>query len=232
MIFRLGLFYFAAILFIVSGCQTDTPQRQVKSEKKVFARYYVKYSQNDRLYKAYASFSLGDSSINAIATEMAAVSFQGGNMEQKTQPRNDLSYVTERSGEYQPNLKFKYTDSEEKKHPLDLSFKSINSFLIKNKSISQSKGLTLVWDGSALEQEESLLLLFSDQENKAASTTIKGPSRTTEVNIPGNFLKELKPGKGNLFLVRKKKGEKKEGLIHYQYDLEYYTSPLEIEISK
>lgn len=225
--FQLLWSIFFSLIFYT--CQPVSSSKE-PTKKKVFARYYVKYSQNDQTYKAEASFLTGDSTVNALATEMESVSFQGGIMKQRTQPRNDLSYIAERSGKFSAQLKFKYTDQSESKH-LDLSFNPIHSFLIKDKMVSKSKGLTLVWDGGALEEGESLLLLFSDQTNKAASTTLKGPSRKSEILLPGNFLKDLQPGKGNLFLVRKQSGEINDDLTNYKYLLEYYTSPLAIKIS-
>ena len=224
-----ALYGFLGLALVLFACQTNV--QKTEKEKMVFINYYSRYLQNDRLFRAEADFFIGDSIQNAQAVEMAAVSFQGGSMELKSLPNRASRYKTERRGNFQSHLQFKYEDSQGKDHTTDFQLDPIESFLFKG-DISQSKGFTLVWKGLPLAAGESLLLLFADQTNKAGSTEIKGPTSRSESHFSGDFLKDLETGSGVLLIVRSKKGVKKEALQIINYELSYYSAPQDINIDK
>ena len=90
--------------------------------------------------------------------------------------------------------------------------------------------MTLVAQGSQLEQGESLVLLFSDQDNQASSITINGPSTSIEHFIPGKNLINLNLGKGQLYLVKKRqKSSIKDNFISVSA-IEYYTPAIPVEV--
>ncbi len=224
---NLASFCFLGVFIFLTACQPAT--KKEKKEPNTYAKFVVQYRQNDRLFIAEASYAIGDSLANAQAAEMSSVNFQGSPMDLNNSARKSLFYKTERQSNFQNLLKFKTTAPSGKKMTTDFQFEAIESFLVKDQ-ISKEKGLTIVWKGLPLGEEENLLILLSDQDNKAASSTILGPTARAEIQIEGTFFKDLKTGSGNLFLVRKKKGEKTEGQSMIQYDLNYYTIPLKIEI--
>ena len=226
---QLVFYWFIGLLFFLNACQPTVQKAEKK--QKLFVKHYVRFLQNDRLYHAETQFLSGDSLHNAHAVKMEEASFQGGSMEVREVPGRAIHYKTERSGPFQSQLKFKYRDEKGRRHSTDYTFEPIPSFLLKN-GISKSRGLTLVWKGLPLQDRESLLLFLGDQDNKATSTTIPGPTSRAEVQVDGEFLKDLEPGKGNLFLVRKQEGKQAEEERVINYELEYYTQPIEVEIKE
>ncbi len=222
-----GLYCFLGIFLLLTACQPAAKQK--KKASNIYSNFIVQYRQTDRLFLAEANYAIGDSLANAQATEVASVSFQGGLMELSSSARKALFYKTERQSDFQNLLKFKTTDASGKKTTTDLQFDALESFLVKGQ-ISKEQGLTIAWKGLPLGEGENLLVLISDQNNKASSSTILGPTPRAEIKIEGAFLKDLKQGAGNLLLVRKKKGEKIESQSIVQYELSYYTIPLKIDI--
>lgn len=227
MMIRTEIYYFVGLLLLLSSCQADT-KKTVTQNEKMTVRYFVQYLQSDRLIRSEARFYNGEDIDKAPLVRMNSVSFQGGSMELTTPPKEAYVYKTERPGDFSSNLKFQYA-LEEDETSIDLHLSPIESFLIKD-GISQSKSFTLVWDGRPLVEGEELLLFFADQANKAASSTLRGPTSRSEVQMGGTFLKELQTGTGKLFLVRKKKGVKTDGPTSHEFELAYYTRPIGIEI--
>lgn len=224
-----GIFYFAALLLLIASCQADTkkPADQKQKEKKTI-RYFVQYLESDRLIRAEARFYDGENIDKAPLLEMNTVSFQGGSMELTSAPKEAFVYKTERPGDFHSKMKFQYS-LEKEEGLIDVHLSPIESFLIKDR-VSQSKGFTLVWDGRPLVEGEELLLFFADQANKAASSTLRGPTSKSEVQMGGTFLSELQAGKGKLFLVRKKKGKQADQHTTHEFELAYYTRPIGIDI--
>ena len=148
------------ILLFAIACQPNAPKEE--QEDKIFSRLFAQYRQSDRLFRAEAGFSAGDSLPNALPIELSTVTFQGGPMSVKQSADNKTVYKTERQGNFQEIIKFKCTMASGKKVAIDLDFDPIESFLIKDK-ISKNSGFTIVWKGLPLSKDESLLFLFADK---------------------------------------------------------------------
>lgn len=227
---RIASTIFLVLLLPFLACQTTTTT-ETESAEKLFINYYARYLQNDRLFRAEADFLIGDSIQVAQPTTMPIVRFQGGTMPLKELPERAARYKTERSGNFQSKIQFKYENEQGVEQVNDFQLDPVESFLFKD-DISQSKGFTIVWKGSPLQQGEKLLLLFGDKNNKAASTEILGPTQRSESTLEGAFLKDLQTGPGVLLLVRSKEGKITEEKQVINYELSYYSSPQDIRIKK
>ena len=195
-----------------------------------FAKYYVRYLQTERQLKAHASFLEGDSLENAEPKKFrGGVSFQGKRMEFRDLQGKLFRYIhNERTG-YSDNFLFRHRDDNGDYWEYTMKMNPIEDFFIKD-DISKSKGMTLIADGAILQQNESLVFLFSDENNKAATFTVEGPSKTIELSIPAEQLKDLSLGKGQLYLVKKQYNEDQEEQLNATSSIEFYTKSIDIEV--
>lgn len=216
------------IIFSQSCNQQENPITQ----PSVFEDYFVRYLAPEQKLKAQAIFALGDSiSVAVPFVPFGGVAFMSSGMEMKKINEQMIRYSSETSAEYQNVFKFRYKNPAGDFAPYEISMTPIEDFFIKSK-VSKSSGLDLVINGGLLSPQESLVFLFSDQNNVAASYTLSGPTKDIEFHLPPNSLKNLTPGNGKLYLV--KKIIKNESLDHRQIhaEIEYYTRDIGIEINE
>ncbi|MCB0652045.1 MAG: hypothetical protein KDC85_12275 [Saprospiraceae bacterium] len=215
------------IIFLQSCNQQENPITQ----PSVFEDYFVRYLAPEQKLKAQAIFSLGDSIDVAVPfVPFGGVAFMGSGMEMKKISEQLIRYSSESSAEYQNIFKFRHKNPAGDIVPYEISMTPIEDFFVKSKA-SKSSGLDLVIKGGLLSPQESLVFLFSDQNNVAASYTLSGPTKNIEFHLPPNSIKNLSPGNGKLYIV--KKIMKQESLDHREIhaEVEYYTKDIDIEIN-
>ncbi len=223
------LFVFAQISFLISACQTNEKTDQVEV-KPLFINYEVRYLEQEKELRAMAFFKEGDSLEVAVPKEFSNTTFQSNLMEKQNLGDRGTRYILNRKGQFSTNLDFSYTNDEGLPVNYDLSMPEIGEFSIKEGKLHKNKGITIVWKGKNLDPTQSLVFMFTDKNNHAQSNTAKGPTNIPEVFIPSKNLKELTPGNGQLYLVKKqiiKTQEENQSILSV---VEYYTSSLDIEI--
>lgn len=104
---------------------------------------------------------------------------------------------------------------------LELTNKTFNSdqdfyFTIRDKKLVQS--------------EETLVLLFIDENQQAVNMEIKGPQPDHEFVIPAGFTKNLKKGNIEFNLIKKKIYSLKEGKNKILINLEHYSPPIVLNL--
>ena len=98
--------------------------------------------------------------------------------------------------------------------------------------ISKANGMTLIVRGGLLEKDESLVLLFSDTNNRASTVTVNGPSNSIEHFIPPTNLANLTLGSGKLYLVKKKDEVVEEKRSKTISSIEFYSKTIDVEIKE
>ena len=73
-------------------------------------------------------------------------------------------------------------------------------------------------------------MLFNDENNKAYTVELRGPTNSKEIPITAAQLEKLPIGKGQLYLVKKKLETTTTETIRITAAAEYYTDTIEIEI--
>lgn len=220
-------FCFCVLLLLASGCKQAATYKETN---RIFSEYFVRYLESERQIKAYATFFEGDSMATAVPkTFLGGVTFQGSAME----PRNLLDkatrYTITQNGDYSSAFEFKYKNEQREEQHHIITMSPLQNLTIDS-LISKSSNLKLRVQGGELSAEESLVLLFNDENNKASSITITGPTQGTEHLIPASNLKGLSTGKCQLYLV-KKRGEIKESSdSHTVSAIEFYTNTVEVEV--
>lgn len=219
----LGLF----LLF--ESCQNSTPQKP-KPKEKLFIDFFVRYLTDESQLKAQASFSEGISPDDSKPKRIeGGVAFQGSGMIEQNMHSKVIRYELVRPGAYTGSFPFNFKDEEGQQREYLLKMSPIEDFFIKGE-ISISKGMTLVVNGGLIKANEQLVLLFSDEKSRAYSITLSGPAKTIEFTLTPDQTAALRPGKGQLYLVKRQDNIEENNEISLVSSIEYYTSAIDIEV--
>ncbi len=208
-----------------------------KSEKKepapphLFAEFFVRYLEAEQQVKAHASFFEGDSIGTAMPRAFASgVAFQGSAMESRQLPGGTIRYTIERQASYAESFPFRFQPASGTVREFALSMTPIDTFSVQGGQASKSKGMALSAPGGRLEKNESMVLLFSDEHNRASTINLQGPSPGDTYRIPAAKIEPLTLGTNKLYLVKKKRLVERSDTLSILADMEYYTGTLEVEV--
>lgn len=226
--------YISAILlgglFILAG--SCKQQENPVAEPTIFEDYFIRYLSQEEQLKAQAVFATGDS-IKAITpfVPLGGVAFLGSGMEMRKISDDLIRYDQEMNAAYQKSFKFRYKNTAGEFNSYEFSMTPVEDFFLKN-DVSKSNGFDMVINGGLLSEQETIVLIFSDSENIASSHSIEGPTNDITYHIPPDAFKNLTPGKGKLYLVKKiNKAESLENReIHAE--IEFYSKDLDIIITE
>ena len=219
--------YLFVVVLIFGGCNSYEPSN---ASPFLLSEYFVRYLQSQKQIKAHASFFEGDSLATVHPkTFFGGVSFQGSGMVPKDLAGKATRYTLTRKGEYEGKFQFRYKndENEDQAHVIEMS--PIEEFLLQG-DISKSNGMTLIVRGGLLEKKESLILLFSDDQNRASTVTVQGPSNSIEHFIPPTNLANLSLGTGKLYLVKKKEEIVEKGRQRTISVIEFYSNTIDVEV--
>jgi len=226
-------FYFLPLLLgiamLLGSCQNSAPKAP-KPKEKLFIDFFVRYLTDESQLKAQATFSEGISPDESKAKRIeGGVAFQNSGMTEQNIQGRVTRYELERESEYTGSFPFNLKDDDGKQREYLLKMSPIEDFFIKGE-ISKSRGMTLVVNGGLIKANEQLVLLFSDEENRAYSITLSGPAKTIEFELKSDQTAPLRPGPGKLYLVKRQDNVEENEEISLVSSIEYYTSAIEIEV--
>jgi len=217
-------------LFLFFACKAD--KKTIPSDQFISSSYYLRYLEEEQTLKAEATFRQGDSLANAKAKTYAGVFFNNQEMTFKKLSDANQRYVLNTTGEFPSgDLVFSFINDNGHKEGQPFSFSPMKSLATKG-LVSKSKGATLTWEGKALGDQESVICLFSDENNRTTNTIVRGPTDGPQISIPPEKLSALTTGKGNLYLVRKNRSRKDEANRSSFAVLEYYTTTIDVEVGE
>jgi hypothetical protein len=151
-------------------------------------------------------------------------------MDKQVLGERGFRYILNRKGAYSANLDFGYKNDDGIPINYDLSMSEIGEFSIKEGTIQKKTGATVVWKGEALDDSQSFVFMFTDKNNKASSISIKGPTNLSETFLPPDAVAKIATGEVQLYLVKKQIRRTQEDNQSIVSVVEYYTSPIEIEV--
>ena len=225
-IFSLILLVFSALMF--AGCGGAQPE---EAPRHLFAEFFVRYLQTERELKAHATFFEGDSIQTAIPKAFAGgATFQGVGMNARNLPGGTVRYALEQHDNYADTFRFSFKDDLGIRRDIPVAMAPIDSFSVRDEQISKSTGMALYARGGRLTKGESMVLFFSDQDNKASTILLTGPSAGEEYRIPAAKVETFAPGNYDLYLVKKKREVVKGDTISTMADIEYYTNTIKVEV--
>ncbi|MCB0547403.1 MAG: hypothetical protein KDD19_07415 [Phaeodactylibacter sp.] len=219
----------AAGVALLSGCR-EAPTQEGKLPHH-FAEFFVRYLQGEKELKAHASFFEGDSIATAVPKAFAGgAAFQGNSMEARNLPGGTIRYSYEQRSDYADSFKFGFQDDFGQKREISIAMAPVDSFAVQGGQASRSTGMSLYARGGKLTQGESMVLLFNDEENKASTIMLTGPSAGELYSIPAAKVEALRPGQYTLYLVKKKRVAEPGDSLSFLADIEFYTSTIEVEV--
>ena len=181
------------------SCQSDTATR---TTKKTFANYYVRYDQEAETLRAEASFQEGDSSQNRSPKQFTSVLFGNQAMTLNTAQAQRPFYLATSQGKKAEIARFRFINDQGHQQTDAIELPYISSFSIDS-PINLNNPSSLRWDGPPLAKNESLVLLFIDQQNRTTSLILNGPTTASAMALPPQKIRSLQPGKHRFYLVRK-----------------------------
>lgn len=225
------IYVLSLVLFILllSACQANEKPNRTNA-KPLFINYEVRYLEQEKELRALASFKEGDSLEVAVPKEFSNTSFQGSAMDKQVLGERGFRYILSRKGPYSANLDFGYKNDDGIPVNYDLNMPEVGEFSIKEGTINKNTGATVMWKGEPLDDTQSLVLMFTDEKNKASSISVKGPTNLSEISLPLEALAKMASGNVQLYLVKKQILRTQEENQSILSVVEYYTSPIQIKV--
>ena len=160
------------------GCRSTQPQEK---PNHLFAEFFVRYLQAEKELKAHVSFYEGDTVKTAVPKSFAGgATFQGHSMEARNLPGGTIRYIYEQLGTYADTFQFRFKDDFGQNRIIPVAMTPIDSFAVQGGQASRSAGMSLFARGGQLNQGESMVLLFSDEDQKASTIMLTGPEFAAE----------------------------------------------------
>lgn len=223
---RLTYFLFAflcPIAFSVSGCQPDTEPKQ--TGPSTYANLFVRYIAPQGQLKATAAFREGDSLATAQPAEIpGGVTYQGQQLEPRQLPGQQIRYQLDTRTAFPSEHRFGFKAADGEMREAVLQLDPIDSFAIISGTASLSRGMRVYIENERIEEGESIVLLFSDADNKATTITLTNPIVQDTFPVAAIRLRKLQPGPHRVYLVKKQHREIDLKGAKAIADIEYYTA--------
>ena len=213
-------------LTLWTSCQPSPSQ----SGPRLYGELYVRYLASERQLKAEASFLEGDSLADARPVSFEqGISFLGSGMVPRSLPGEVTRYQYQEKLDYPESFRFGLIPPQGERVEVEFSMEPLGDFTIDGE-VSKTSGFTLRAQGSTLSDEESLILLFSDANNKANTIILKGPSEKIQHTFLGKQLSGFALGKHQLYLVKKRQSTLENDWLSANAVIEYYTAIQQVDI--
>lgn len=222
-----GIILTLSVFILLPGCQPEAP---AEGASTLHANLFVRYIYPDQEYKAEVVFKEGDSLASAEPTTAAGeVLFL-----ERTLPANQLGeqlvrYDRRFRADFQPEMTFQLANLAGARVPVNLALRAITELDI-SPIINRETSFLFSCAPAELQEDEMLILLFTDADNRAASITIDGPANLAQLQLSGSELSQLVPGTGSVYAVKKKDGQEQVNGINTHWSIEYYSDERPVQI--
>ncbi len=230
------------VAFLFYSCQSEPKSVTTRTEEvpnmkageKLFANYYIRYLADEKIMKSEASFFTGVERQKRNAETFSTISLGGTTMRLDKTSKANPYYKLEQNGVQGNKVKFQFITTQGAKEEDLISTPMLESISF-GKQLSQSKNGLLSWKGEPLGDKESLVLLFTNKEERTTSTVVNGPSEKSELLIPFKKLEKISLGVNRVYIVRKSRSiEKKQGSDGTPREVraltEFYSKTVELEV--
>lgn len=217
------------LLFSLFACREQTTSERTS---RLTGEFYVRYLQPEGQYKAEAMLweETNEGEIVPLTID-GPLTF----LDHPLQPSSEntapiLRFQTTFNQPYQTNQKFQLTLANRGPKTISLQLVSPGSPQV---SATHPKNAPLAIDlaGSGLEENESLVLLFTDNRRETQVVTIAGPRKQTPLQVDPAELANLAPGTIELYLVKKQVRPIESSWHQINCILEYYTESVFFQLT-
>jgi hypothetical protein len=237
--FRL-LFLFT-FLFTFCACQPESPTQtpvtdspNMAAPEKISTHYYIRYIADEASLKAEATFFAEDGNQKKKARQFNGVMLGNSEMRLDEFNKEKPYYKLERSNEKLGKTTFRYINDKGHKEQDELILPLLERFTFSG-NISRSKDNQLSWEGLPLGDKESLVLLFTNEQDRTVSTIVNGPTSEPSIIIDAEKTAKLHKGKNRVYIVRKNRSlENKTGADGTPREvralMEYYSLTVDVMV--
>lgn len=223
---RSRLFIAVWAVCILTGCSLVSSKRP-----NVYGSLVVRYIDSEQRLQAYANYYEGDTLATAHPKAWpGGVSMLGSAMESRTLPNGEVRYSAERRMDFVEDVTFRFADESKKQREIRVALKRVDNLAL-NAPASISSGLTLTYKGLPLAAGETLVLIFTDVQGYTYTSEVAGPLRSNEVLLPARDIAAMIPGRYQVYAVRKRSSEEKDGRFTHHLEVEFYSRTAEVEIT-
>jgi len=212
------------LLSLFYSCKEENKKEVIPS---IVGSVYVRYLNPEGYYTVQAEFGdqLADSSLQKPDWKSVPAF---NNILLQERPRSEFTrfYSGEFLASYQKDMKVELVHCPKGLQQINLTLTQPNLF-ITNKTLASSNDFFFtLQDEQLVQSEETLVILLIDENQQAVNLEIKGPQPDNQFVIPAGFTKNLKKGKLEFNLIKKKIYSIKEGNSKTLINLENYSPPI------
>lgn len=212
------------LLSLFYSCKEENKKEVIPS---IVGSVYVRYLNPEGYYTVQAEFGeqLADSSLQKPDWKSVPAF---NNILLQERPRSEFTrfYSGEFLASYQKDMKVELVHCPKGLQQINLTLTQPNLF-ITNKTLASSNDFFFtLQDEQLVQSEETLVILLIDENQQAVNLEIKGPQPDNQFVIPAGFTKNLKKGKLEFNLIKKKICSIKEGDSKILINLEHYSPPI------
>jgi hypothetical protein len=194
------------------------------------ASVYIRYLGPERTLTAEMTI-VKDSLSRLVAVKPAGgVAFLGSGMEAESLPAGTIRYRTSFRADYIRPMHFAFAypaGSENRRIELDMS--PLESFAV-TRPPSLSGGMSLLLRGGLLEDDESIVFLFTGEDNETRTVIRQGPLRDSVLTLPAPTFSGFPPGLYDVYLVKKQEKQFTAGGVAVNSVVEYYSPERQVEL--
>jgi hypothetical protein len=212
------------LLSLFYSCKEENKKEVIPS---IVGSVYVRYLNPEGYYTVQAEFGdqLADSSLQKPDWKSVPAF---NNILLQERPRSEFTrfYSGEFLASYQKDMKVELVHCPKGLQEINLTLTQPNLF-ITNKTLASSNDFFFtLQDEQLVQSEETLVILLIDENQQAVNLEIKGPQPDNQFVIPAGFTKNLKKGKLEFNLIKKKIYSIKKGNSKILINLEHYSPPI------
>jgi hypothetical protein len=212
------------LLSLFYSCKEENKKEVIPS---IVGSVYVRYLNPEGYYTVQAEFGdqLADSSLQKPDWKSVPAF---NNILLQERPRSEFTrfYSGEFLASYQKDMKVELVHCPKGLQQINLTLTQPNLF-ITNKTLASSNDFFFtLQDEQLVQSEETLVILLIDENQQAVNLEIKGPQPDNQFVIPAGFTKNLKKGKLEFNLIKKKIYSIKKGNSKILINLEHYSPPI------
>lgn len=225
---------FSLLLLIglsVSSCQSEGKPEQ--PGPTTYASLFVRYIAPQGQLKVTAAFREGDSISTAQPVEMpGGVTYQGRPLQARPLPDQQVRYTLDTRAPFAKEHRFGFQAADGQPREVVLSLSPIETFGVVGGVASLSEGMKLYIKDEKIDEGESIVLLFSDADNKATTITLTNPSVQDTFPVAGIRLRKLQPGPHRVYLVKKQQQQLDLQGAKATAEIEFYTAEQSFEVTE
>jgi len=219
-----------AFILLISLCfSCNFGQKESTKKNIIQVDYYVRYLQSDKQLKTNISFAEVDSTKRIMPKKMEEVLFANNVLSGK-KVGNQYRYQLEKQMPFAESYSLTYRQNQIEIDSVSIRMQPINDFAIKKGKVSKTAGTNITFEGTLASTEETLVLLFSDRNNKTATIKIDNHSVNSPITILPEQVSHLTVGTGNVYIVKKQTNRITSEGVEWTGLTEYYSTVKTIEI--